>query len=273
MIDSLKLSEALTDQFGLEIDTSITYITNGQKIIIKPTEIEESKSFRLEFILGWRSISARYLPGNFAHSFVYSMSQASEEQKKVFSVFATSLISKGATIEMKINNQYVDYSNYTLWPSYWKNVSIEMKKVGVLIENNTEYDFNVAYPWTTGFFGLIMSLLPLEEVPVNYVGEKEGALEYKSVKVYERSKINRAACIEIHGTSCKICKMNFKEVYGDLGEGFIHVHHITPLSSIGKEYVLDPGKDLIPVCPNCHSMLHRRNPVLHVEELEKMINK
>lgn len=68
--------------------------------------------------------------------------------------------------------------------------------------------------------------------------------------------------------------MDFGEKYGDLGKGFIHVHHIVPLNKIGQEYMVDYKKDLIPVCPNCHAMLHRRvnGKEVSVEELKKILN-
>lgn len=61
-----------------------------------------------------------------------------------------------------------------------------------------------------------------------------------------------------------------KKVYGEIGRGFIHVHHKVPLSSIGKEYELDPIKDLVPVCPNCHAMLHRKEPPYDVNDLKEL---
>tara|TARA_R110002050_G_scaffold54303_4_gene122942 strand:- start:29513 stop:29710 length:198 start_codon:yes stop_codon:yes gene_type:complete len=62
-------------------------------------------------------------------------------------------------------------------------------------------------------------------------------------------------------------------MYGEIGKGFIHVHHLTPISEIGKKYQIDPINDLRPVCPNCHSMLHRRNPPISVNELKEIIKK
>lgn len=93
--------------------------------------------------------------------------------------------------------------------------------------------------------------------------DEENIYEGVKIKVfvnkYERSSLARAKCIEINGSSCCICGMNFEKMYGELGKGFIHVHHIIPVSEIGKEYKVDFKKDLIPVCPNCHAMLHRKN--------------
>jgi|ERR1700734_3962751 len=49
--------------------------------------------------------------------------------------------------------------------------------------------------------------------------------------------------------------------------GFIHVHHLRQLSDIRKEYLVDPIKDLRPVCPNCHAVLHLRNPAYSIEDV------
>jgi len=51
--------------------------------------------------------------------------------------------------------------------------------------------------------------------------------------------------------------------------------HIGPttLAEIGKAYELDPIEDLRPVCPNCHAMLHRRQPALDIDTLRGIIQK
>ena len=88
-------------------------------------------------------------------------------------------------------------------------------------------------------------------------GYYEGHVKHVVVNRYERSSIARSKCIEAHGSNCAICKIDFGKRYGDFAEGFIHVHHLKPLYSIGSGYVVDYRNDLIPVCPNCHAMIHR----------------
>lgn len=88
---------------------------------------------------------------------------------------------------------------------------------------------------------------------------------------YERNPHARKACIEYYGYSCAVCNFNFQHVYGDLGKDFIHVHHLTHVSKIGKQYSVDPINDLRPVCPNCHAMLHRGKEELSIEELKSLI--
>ncbi|MDW3180019.1 MAG: HNH endonuclease [Acidimicrobiia bacterium] len=86
----------------------------------------------------------------------------------------------------------------------------------------------------------------------------EGSVRRVSVNSYERNTRARRACLEHYGDSCAACGFNFGEVYGPEGEGFIHVHHVREISSIGAEYQVDPINDLIPLCPNCHAMAHHK---------------
>jgi len=114
---------------------------------------------------------------------------------------------------------------------------------------------------------------PDEPTHPDEVSEKEvhyeGAVKQTIVNRYERDTKARDKCIEYYGLKCQICLFDFEEVYGELGAGFIHVHHLTPISDIGEEYKLDPIRDLRPVCPNCHAMLHKKNPPLSIEQLKR----
>lgn len=98
----------------------------------------------------------------------------------------------------------------------------------------------------------------------------EGAQVQVKVNRFERSSIARRKCIELHGTACAVCGMEFSQRYGIVGNDFIHIHHIIPLHEINHEYKIDYRNDLIPVCPNCHSMLHRQidGKYLTVDELK-----
>ncbi len=69
---------------------------------------------------------------------------------------------------------------------------------------------------------------------------------------------------------CSICLFSFKQKYGRIGEGFIEAHHIRPIASLTSDTVIRIV-DLIPVCSNCHSMLHRNGASLTVDELRNKI--
>lgn len=96
---------------------------------------------------------------------------------------------------------------------------------------------------------------------------KEGNRVLTSAYYYERDLKARQTCIDHHGTTCCICGFNFGEQWGEIGEGFIHIHHLTPISTKKEEHVINPIEDLKPVCPNCHAMLHRTSPPYSVSEL------
>jgi hypothetical protein len=121
-----------------------------------------------------------------------------------------------------------------------------------------------------GFQTAISGRLP-EEVSEN-LALFEGALSRITVNAYERNVAARRKCIEIHGTACCICGFNFGATYGPLAEGYIHVHHIRPLSDIGAKYVVDPAEDLRPVCPNCHAVLHFGDVCRNVEDIRRLVN-
>jgi len=101
---------------------------------------------------------------------------------------------------------------------------------------------------------------------------KEGSSRQVRLNRYERNPQARKKCIEFYGTDCWICGFDFEKVFGEKGKGLIHVHHLIPLSKMNKEYEVNPREDLRPVCPNCHAMIHRKNPPYSIEELKSLLN-
>ncbi|MBH0176890.1 MAG: HNH endonuclease [Nitrospira sp.] len=99
----------------------------------------------------------------------------------------------------------------------------------------------------------------------------EGSCKRILVNSYERDPRARRRCIEHHGARCTICDFSFAAVYGQDFTGFIHVHHLKPISTLGEDYRLDPVADLRPVCPNCHAALHHRRVPYSIEELRACI--
>lgn len=113
------------------------------------------------------------------------------------------------------------------------------------------------------------------EIPPEEISDPEsvaeGAKKTVTVNVYERDPNARRQCLKHWGIKCVICNFDFELVYGELGRGFMHVHHLKPLGEVGEEYELNPVHDLRPVCPNCHAMLHRKRPALSISELKEII--
>ena len=99
----------------------------------------------------------------------------------------------------------------------------------------------------------------------------EGTPNQVTFTKYERNPFARKVCLQHYGSSCAVCDFNFEKVYGDIGKDFIHVHHLTQVAKVGKQYSVDPVNDLRPVCPNCHAMIHKRKEAISIEELKSLL--
>lgn len=100
---------------------------------------------------------------------------------------------------------------------------------------------------------------------------KEGTPRKYEIRRFDRNRTARLKCKEIHGTKCIVCSFDFGEAYGPEYDGLIETHHLTPLSAIGKDHDVDPIADLVPVCPNCHYVIHHGESVLDIDELKSKI--
>jgi predicted HNH restriction endonuclease len=101
----------------------------------------------------------------------------------------------------------------------------------------------------------------------------EGSATEVILTKYERNQEARTACLEHYGYMCSVCEFDFEKRYGKIGVNFIHVHHLTKLATIKKAHEVDPVRDLRPVCPNCHAMLHRQEPPLTIDNLKSMMRR
>jgi 5-methylcytosine-specific restriction protein A len=99
----------------------------------------------------------------------------------------------------------------------------------------------------------------------------EGARLTIQVNAFERNPEARSKCIDYYGARCMVCGFSFEDTYGPVAKDYIHVHHLKPLSLINQEYTVDPIKNLRPVCPNCHAMIHQRTPPYRIEEVKAML--
>ncbi len=114
----------------------------------------------------------------------------------------------------------------------------------------------------------VHALTAQESEPKKYF-EGEALFSYRVG--YERNPEARLACVAHYGYTCVACETNMQAVYGEIAREFIHVHHLNQISEAGGTREVDPVKDLVPLCPNCHSVAHRREPPFSVDELRKFI--
>lgn len=97
----------------------------------------------------------------------------------------------------------------------------------------------------------------LGEVEPSATELSEGALRQVSQTKHERNQALRQLCLKHFGAICQACGMKFEDVYGEIGKGYIEVHHLSPISQTDGEHAVNPKTDLVPLCANCHAMIHR----------------
>lgn len=159
---------------------------------------------------------------------------------------------------------FVRWDNKNTSFLYLGRPSISSFKDGIKIKDSLE-TIKVVFEWNKGISN------PPPEGIIN--GESEGNHSFTITNRYERNPALRAACIEYFGVICQVCGFNFESAYGSLGKDYCHVHHITPLSQMGGSHHVNPLTDLIPLCANCHAMIHRGSTVLLPEDLKRVVNK
>jgi 5-methylcytosine-specific restriction protein A len=130
-----------------------------------------------------------------------------------------------------------------------------------------EIEANLLEVAASVFITLLPKPLNQYTTPEEVIGFPEGATSQVLVNKYERDPRNRAAAIAVHGYTCLACGFDFHANYGGLGNDFIVVHHVVPVSLLGANYIIDPSKDLITLCANCHAMIHRQDSPLSLDQL------
>jgi 5-methylcytosine-specific restriction enzyme A len=142
---------------------------------------------------------------------------------------------------------------------------------GIMVEQSAVPKLNDLW---TRHAGRVLFRSPDEPRGINDQVFPEGALSRVEVNRYERDPRARKACLDHHGYRCAVCQFSFEERYGSLGRNYIHVHHTLELSRVPPGYRVDPVTDLVPLCPNCHAMIHRgTGPAFTVDELKRQLRR
>lgn len=102
--------------------------------------------------------------------------------------------------------------------------------------------------------------------------DQEGMHVTKETTVIQRNQSARKKCIEYYGCKCAACGIKMRNIYGEIGENFIEVHHLNPIHLFDDQHVVDYIEDLVPLCPNCHAMIHKLADPGDLETLKELIN-
>lgn len=119
----------------------------------------------------------------------------------------------------------------------------------------------------------IKHILPFEEIIT------EGRIITKNVTVRERSLRLRELAIEhfSHNNTinCNCCGFEFASFYGqEYGKNCIEIHHKKPIFQYLEENIEQTAEkallNLLPVCPNCHRVIHKNH--IGSNEINEFIN-
>lgn len=262
MTDWNLLAEELSVRFGVEMTGKAADDKHG---MFRVEGIDAPNGFGIEIRIGWRSIDAIFRPDTFAAALLRTIKESSTIQIQEFLNLATVFATKG--VKPYLHGQAIT----------GKEMVGELSLLGFDLKcscfTDHSNDESVILETGNACMALILSLLPVESVEdhENVVGMQEGRHSRIEVTRYERNPSNRAAAIAFHGAFCKVCGFDFKQVYGSFGHGYIEVHHLVPVSVMGEAYAINPATDLLPLCSNCHSMVHHVNPPLSPGDLEAHI--
>jgi 5-methylcytosine-specific restriction protein A len=221
-----------------------------------------------------RLLEASFKADNFSAGLLRSMAEADEYSRKTFQVLLGQARSEGLQVYLAVNGVTVDSLPDNVEP--WRKLELDVTSRLTSSNPSVQVLSEQALATTSACLSMSMSLLSVEETNSEAIagisGMPEGALMKILVNRYERSPANRAACIAHFGTICQACGFDFLKVYGELGEGFVEVHHRIPVSLMGPDYFVNPVSDLVPLCSNCHSMVHKFNPPMGIETLSALVS-
>lgn len=264
-----KLKQQLEKHFSMPFDVTSSCVDGEIHYTCCPAN-EDQMFFDVKvYIHNQIRLIVEIYPQKHGGYILNEMALASAEKRKCFFTYKQMLMEKGARIKFLVNNNNLTEEE---WPAVWKSFHSKITKVP--IPESADSDFAVTSEWMQHGIDLVFCLLTISDVNDNNLNSQavqtEGTpQEIKSIR-YERNPINRELCLHMKGHSCAVCGMNFFDTYGIIGKDFIEVHHTTPVSEMDENFVLDIERDLVPLCPNCHSMVHRKKPPYSIHEM-KMI--
>lgn len=262
-----KLKVALESTFLMPFDVSQHTLDGEEHYTCCPHNEDDMYFSVTVFIHNQIRLLVEIEPQKFGRDIINEMSQADVQKRKCFFSYIQMLKSQGGKVQFKVNNENI--VNEEDWPTVWKSFSCKITKVPVEFYSATG-EFNLVCEWMQHGVSLILSLLTIDDRSISsdlFPAEGEGTRHQVLSVRYERNPINRRLCLYKKGYNCSVCGTNLYEKYGAIGRDFIEVHHTTPVSMMGDDYKLDIDRDLVPLCPNCHAMIHRKTPPYTVEQL------
>jgi 5-methylcytosine-specific restriction protein A len=81
----------------------------------------------------------------------------------------------------------------------------------------------------------------------------EGGIREITSEIRNRDPKLRREALNYYNMVCCICEQDFSKIYGDMGDNYLEIHHLIPISDGERKNTV---KDVRVVCANCHRMIH-----------------
>lgn len=103
----------------------------------------------------------------------------------------------------------------------------------------------------------------------------EGQRSFRETWFFKRNPGLRREAIRRHGLTCAACQFDFGATYGKAGDGYIEMHHLNPLAervdAAKGRPIMTTIDDVVPLCANCHRVVHRKRPALTMSALTEAL--
>jgi 5-methylcytosine-specific restriction enzyme A len=258
--------QSLSDTLGVEIERQVLQENDSFEVSLRLVELPRPIGLCILIADDYFSWHIELKLDSFSDGLIRFMRKCLNERVDEIENLIDKTKSRNSRLSLEIDGK----SNLReLGDIAWQHFSL-------IIARNYQSDDESMKALNDVLFDFMCILLLLLSVKIDWISSKEdeareeGASKLSLTRKFERSRINRAICLRYHGFRCQGCGLLLQEIYGPLGANVIHVHHIVPVSKMGKSYFLDPQKDLVPLCPNCHNIVHRVDPPVPIDSLREI---
>lgn len=263
-----RLASDLTSSFGIRVRVE-QFLQGESDTHIRIYEVQSPIQMGFVMDLEWRKVvlhsQPHYVLPNF--SIYENWKRQLEINRFAFDFYKTTLEKAGFSIWFDFNHKKTEE---LLFPSDCYFFSVFAQSSFLEVRENMDFHYDTFFEYVRIFWGLILSFssdLSMSDDDLPLEGKEKECISIK----YERNSLYRKMCLAEYGYKCCICGDDLSSKYGEIASRFIEVHHIIPVSNYQEGIKINPFIDLIPVCPNCHSILHRRVPPYSPEELKRII--
>jgi len=265
-LDPRAVAQRVSNLLDLSIEAQ--EVGNSQRLDVRVDGLDRPHGFFIQCWSGLSFVYANLELDSLAGGLLRVLSSAGAQEWEEFLSTLASLAKVGYRIEVRL-----DGSTMRAAPKSEVS-SFEMSAKSI----EWQGDVNLAVAdLGAALAAAFMSMLPLDNPDLDPAGSPndwkiEGSRSRMLRNHYERSRSNRALAILAHGTACMVCGFDFERNYGPFGKGYVEIHHLTPVHLMETPRVVNPLDELVPLCSNCHSMVHRVDPPIPPDTLREILD-